>query len=120
MAALLREALGHVSAVVCAGDLGGVVAQDLSLRYEGLVTRLVLFNTIPPCCPTAAEGCPEVRMAADYFIRQSRDAGGLAAELDTEEKRRRYIAQFYGSLLGSAGVVHARGRGLADRALHRS
>ena len=36
-------------------------------------------------------------MAADYFLRQGRDADGLAAELDTPEKRRRYIAQFYGS-----------------------
>ena len=103
MAALLREELGHVSAVVCAGDLGGVVAQDLSLRYEGLVTRLVLFNTIAPLLPDGPRGVPpEVRMAADYFIRQSRDADGLAAELDTEEKRRRYIAQFYGSRFWAA------------------
>ena len=56
MAALLREALRHVSAVVCAGDLGSVVAQDLSLRYEGLVTRLVLFNTIPPLLPDGPRG----------------------------------------------------------------
>ena len=35
-------------------------------------------------------------MAADYFIRQSRDADGLAAELDTPEKRRAYVAQMYG------------------------
>ena len=35
-------------------------------------------------------------MAADYFVRQGRDADGLAAELDTPEKRRRYIAGFYG------------------------
>ena len=50
MEALLRE-LGHERCVVCAGDLGGVVAQDLSLRFEGLVDRLVLFNTIPPILP---------------------------------------------------------------------
>ena len=35
-------------------------------------------------------------MATDYFRRQARDADALAAELDTPEKRRRYIAQFYG------------------------
>ena len=35
-------------------------------------------------------------MAADYFARQCKDADGLAAELDTPEKRRRYIATFYG------------------------
>ena len=38
----------------------------------------------------------ETRMAADYFIRQSRDADGLAAELDTPAKRRAYVAQMYG------------------------
>ena len=37
-----------------------------------------------------------VRMAADYFIRQGRDADALSAELDTPEKRRRYVAEFYG------------------------
>ncbi len=37
--------------MACAGDLGGVVAQDLSLRFDGLVDRLVLFNTIPPMLP---------------------------------------------------------------------
>lgn len=35
-------------------------------------------------------------MAADYFLRQGRDADALAAELDTEERRRRYVAEFYG------------------------
>ena len=35
-------------------------------------------------------------MASDYFARQCKDADGLAAELDTPEKRRRYIATFYG------------------------
>ena len=103
MAALLREELDHESAVVCAGDLGGVVAQDLSLRYEGLVSRLVLFNTIPPVLGDGPSGlAPEVRMAADYFARQSRDADGLAAELDTPDKRRRYVAQFYGSRFWAA------------------
>ena len=89
--------------MVCAGDLGGVVAQDLSLRFEGLVDRLVLFNTIPPLLPDeyreAGMGMElprEVRQAADYFMRQSRDADGLAAELDTPERRRAYVAQMYG------------------------
>jgi pimeloyl-ACP methyl ester carboxylesterase len=36
-------------------------------------------------------------MAADYFLRQGREADELAAELDTPDKRRRYVAQFYGS-----------------------
>ena len=108
MADLVRG-LGHERIAVCAGDLGGVVAQDLSLRFDGLVERLCLFNTIPPL----VEGGPPpisraTRMAADYFIRQSKDADGLAAELDTPEKRRRYIASFYGSRFWAAPGTFAR------------
>jgi pimeloyl-ACP methyl ester carboxylesterase len=108
LAALVEE-LGHDRIVVCGGDLGGVIAQDLSLRYEGLVERLCLFNTIPPLL---AGGPPPIsrstRMAADYFIRQSKDADGLAAELDTPEKRRRYISTFYGSRFWAAPGSFAR------------
>ena len=105
----LVHGLGHKRIAVCAGDLGGVVAQDLSLRFDGLVERLCLFNTIPPL----VEGGPPpisraTRMAADYFIRQSKDADGLAAELDTPEKRRRYIASFYGSRFWAAPGTFAR------------
>jgi pimeloyl-ACP methyl ester carboxylesterase len=103
MEALVRGALGHERVTVCAGDLGGVVAQDLSLRFDGLVDRLVLFNTIPPVLPGGPRGVPrEVRMAADYFLRHAHDADGLAAELDTPERRRRYVAQFYGSRFWAA------------------
>ena len=102
-AARLVHDLGHERIVACGGDLGGVVAQDLSLRFEGLVDRLVLFNTIAPVLPDTPREIPrEVRMAADYFIRQSRDADGLAVELDSPEKRRRYVAQFYGSRFWAA------------------
>jgi pimeloyl-ACP methyl ester carboxylesterase len=101
--ALLRGVLGHERVVVCAGDLGGAIAQDLSLRCEGLVDRLVLFNTIPPVLPDSPRQIPrETRMAADYFIRQSRDADGLATELDTPARRRGYVAQFYGSRFWAA------------------
>jgi pimeloyl-ACP methyl ester carboxylesterase len=93
---LVRETLGHERVTVCAGDLGGAIAQDLSLRYPGLVARLCLFNTIAPVLPGGPRGVPPVtRMAADYFVRQAKDADGLAAELDTPDKRRRYIATFY-------------------------
>jgi pimeloyl-ACP methyl ester carboxylesterase len=102
MAELVRG-LGHDRIAVCAGDLGGVVAQDLSLRVEGLVERLCLFNTIPPLLEGGPPPVPRAtRMAADYFIRQSKDADGLAAELDTPEKRRRYVATFYGSRFWAA------------------
>ena len=100
---LVNQVLGHDRCVACGGDLGGVVCQDLSLRFEGFVERQLLFNTIPPLLPDdyAAAGLPtevarETRMAADYFVRQGTDADGLTAELDTPEKRRRYVAQMYG------------------------
>jgi len=99
----LVRGLGHERVAVCAGDLGGVIAQDLSLRFEGLVERLCLFNTIPPLLEGGPPPIPRsTRMAADYFIRQSKDADGLAAELDTPEKRRRYVATFYGSRFWAA------------------
>ena len=80
-----------------------MVAQDLSLRYEGLVTRLVLFNTIPPLLPDGRRGVPhEVRMAADYFIRQSRDADGLAAGARHGGKAAALHRQFYGSRFWAA------------------
>jgi pimeloyl-ACP methyl ester carboxylesterase len=102
MRALLGS-LGHERCVVSGGDFGGVIAQDLSLRFDGLVERMALFNTIPPILPGSAPQVPrEVRMAADYFVRQGRDADGLAAELDTPEKRRGYIATFYGSRFWAA------------------
>jgi len=109
MEALVRGELGHQHCVVCAGDLGGLVAQDVSLRFEGLVERMVLFNTIPPFLDKAYQEAgiepglpPTVRQAADYFRRQSTDADGLAAELDTPDKRRDYVAQMYGSRFWAA------------------
>jgi pimeloyl-ACP methyl ester carboxylesterase len=36
-------------------------------------------------------------VSADYFLRQGTDADALAAELDTPDQRRRYIATFYTS-----------------------
>ncbi len=102
--ALMSDILGHAEWAACGGDLGGGVIQDLGLRFPGCVVRQVLPNTILPLLGDAyAEaGLPrqptlEVRMAADYFLRQGRDADALAAELDTPERRTRYVAQFYGS-----------------------
>jgi pimeloyl-ACP methyl ester carboxylesterase len=101
--ALVRDVLGHQRCVAAGGDLGGAVIQDLGLRFEGFVARQCLFNTVLPLIPEQYEeaGLPsvpgrEVRQAADYFVRQGRDADALAAELDSPERRRRYIAGFYG------------------------
>jgi pimeloyl-ACP methyl ester carboxylesterase len=101
--ALLRDVLGHERCAAAGGDLGGGVVQDLGLRFPGFVGHQVIFNSILPLLGEAYEaaGLPstpprEVRMAADYFVRQARDADALAAELDTPERRRRYVAEFYG------------------------
>jgi pimeloyl-ACP methyl ester carboxylesterase len=101
--ALLREELGVTRVVTCGSDLGGVVLQDLALRFPGLVVRQVLFNTVLPLLGDAyadagVDVAPSavVSMAADYFMRQARDADGLAAELSSDSMRRRYVAQMYG------------------------
>jgi pimeloyl-ACP methyl ester carboxylesterase len=99
----VRGELGHSRVVTCGGDLGGVVLQDMALRFPGLVVRQVMFNTVLPVLGEAyAEAgidvglSPVTLMAADYFARQARDADGLAAELATPEMRRRYVAEMYG------------------------
>jgi pimeloyl-ACP methyl ester carboxylesterase len=101
--ALVRDVLGHERCAAVGGDYGGVVIQDLGLRFEGFVVRQCLFNTVLPLLGEAYEAAgldrvppPESRMAADYFLRQGRDADALAAELDTRQKRRRYVADMYG------------------------
>lgn len=102
--ALVRDVLGHERCVASAGDLGCGVVIELGLRFPGFVERQVLFNGILPILAEAyaAAGIdmkpsPEVRMAADYFVRQGRDADALAAELRTPDERRRYVEQCYGS-----------------------
>jgi pimeloyl-ACP methyl ester carboxylesterase len=103
MQALVGEVLGHERCAAAAGDLGGAVVQDLGLRFEGFVERQVLFNCVLPALPAEYDGAgidpkptPDMRMAADYYRRQGREPEALAAELDTAEKRVRYVAEFYG------------------------
>ena len=97
--ALLTEGLGHERVVVCGGDLGGPVVQDMALRFPELVDRLVLFNSPLPYDKERMAGLRSrpAREASDYFVRQGTDADALAAELATPEQRRRYIATFYSS-----------------------
>jgi len=97
--ALMHDHLGHERITVAGGDLGGPVIQDMSLRFPGFIERMTLFNSP---LPFDKERMAEMRTrpareASDYFVRQGRDADGLAAELDTPEKRCRYIATFYTS-----------------------
>jgi pimeloyl-ACP methyl ester carboxylesterase len=95
----LLAALGHERAVLCGGDLGGPVIQDMALRFPDLVDRLVLFNSPLPFDKERMAGLRSrpAREAGDYFVRQGTDPDGLARELATPEQRRRYIATFYTS-----------------------
>jgi pimeloyl-ACP methyl ester carboxylesterase len=113
--ALAAGVLGHARCAAAGGDLGGGVIQDLSLRFEGFVERQVLFNSVLPLLGEAYEraGIPttpprEMRMAADYFIRQGREADALAAELATPEQRRRYVGEFYGHRFWAAPGAFSR------------
>lgn len=107
--ALMCDVLGHDRYFVAGGDVGGVVLYDHSLRYPGAVPKQCFFNTLAPPLDElyAAAGIPPdephtVRQTADYFRRQSRDADGLLAELDTPERRRAYVAAMYGHRLWAA------------------
>jgi len=97
--ALVTEGLGHDRLVLCGGDLGGPVIQDLALRFPELVQRFVLFNSPLPYDKERMAGMASrpAREASDYFVRQGTDADRLASELATPEQRRRYIATFYTS-----------------------
>jgi pimeloyl-ACP methyl ester carboxylesterase len=103
MHVLVHDVLGHARCATVSGDLGGVVAQDLGLRFRGFVERQCIFNTVLPFLPEdyaaagiASERDRAERPEADYFMRQATDADALAAELDTPWRRRAYIADFYG------------------------
>jgi pimeloyl-ACP methyl ester carboxylesterase len=97
--ALVHDHLGHERVVAAAGDLGGPVIQDLSMRFPGFIDRMVLFNSPLPFDKEAMAGMRTrpAREASDYFIRQGTDPDGIAAELATADQRRRYIATFYTS-----------------------
>jgi len=99
----LLEVLGHDWCVASAGDVGGGVVQDLGLRFPDLVRKQVIFNGPLPVIDDDyhAAGLEPLRsmvvkQAMDYYVRQGTDADGLAAELSTSERRRRYIAECYG------------------------
>jgi pimeloyl-ACP methyl ester carboxylesterase len=93
----LLDRLGIERCAAVGGDLGGGIIVDLGLRFEGLVHRQVIFNSILPLLDEMPPPSARTLQASDYFLRQGRDADALAAELRTPEERRRYVAQFYAS-----------------------
>lgn len=95
----LVAALGHDRVVLCGGDLGGPIIQDMALRFPEITDRVVLFNCPLPYDKERMVGMRTrpPREAADYFVRQGTDPDGLAADLVTPAQRRRYIATFYTS-----------------------
>jgi len=106
---LMTEVLGHDRYAVVGGDVGGVVAYDLGVRYPAVVERAAIFNTVAPLLDDAyaAAGIPpeparHERPTADYFVRQGTDADGLLAELDTPDRRRAYVAAMYTHRLWAA------------------
>lgn len=97
--ALVHDHLGLERVVLLGGDLGGPVIQDLALRHPDWVDRMVLFNSPLPYLAEMA-AIPDTRaprVAADYYLRHGRHADEVAADLDTADRRRRYVATFYTS-----------------------
>jgi pimeloyl-ACP methyl ester carboxylesterase len=113
--ALIAEALQVERVSVVAGDLGAAVAIDFSFRFPGMIERLCLINHAPPSLPEAyaAAGIPPSPALAanpvwDYVQRQGTEGDRLLEELDTPERRRRYVAEFYGHRLwGVPGAFSA-------------
>ncbi len=77
----------------------GVVAVDLLHRYPGFVDKLVFFDTVPPLVfdDYVAAGLDPMSILSDGPTGDYRERQGatppdeLAADLDTVDKRRRYI-----------------------------
>jgi pimeloyl-ACP methyl ester carboxylesterase len=98
--ALVHDVLDRPSCVTCGGDFGGVVLQDLALRRPGFVTRQVLFDTIPPFLGDAYEAAgvgPVDPTTLEHFVRHGTRADELLQTLDSPERRRAYVAGFYGA-----------------------
>lgn len=106
--ALVHDEFGHERYAIAAGDVGGVVAVDMALRFADAVERLCFFNSVPPILLDAYRGAgldpiPLLNDASgDYRIWQGRRPDELLKELDTPERRRRWVGDMYGHRLWSA------------------
>lgn len=97
MAELLGERLGLDRVVAAAGDLGGGVIQDMSLRFPGLVDRLVVFDGPLPNIAGAMDHLPADprRFEDSHGFRPATEPDVLMAELDTPAARMSYVAGHY-------------------------
>ena len=106
--ALMHDNLGHARFAVAGGDIGGIVALDMALRFEPSVERLCFFNSVPPILVEAYRKVGLAPMpllndaSADYRVWQGRHPDQLAKELDTPERRRRWVGDMYGHRLWAA------------------
>jgi pimeloyl-ACP methyl ester carboxylesterase len=114
---LVHDGLGHDTCGVVGGDVGGATAVDLLHRFPGFVDKLVFFDTVPPMVidDFVAAGIDVANITAigdgptgDYRYRQGATPDELAADLDTEAKRRRYIGEMYGHRLWASPGTFSR------------
>lgn len=99
MAELLQGHLGLSSVIAVGGDLGGAVVQDLSLRFPGLVERLVVFNGPLPSMRSQTAHLPQSkrRFEDSHGYRPATEPDVLMAELATPRARMDYVAGHYRS-----------------------
>ncbi len=97
MATLLQERVGLDQVVAAGGDLGAAVIQDLSLRFPGLVERLVVFNGPLPNVPGRMDHLPprRRRLEDSHGFRPATEPDVLVAELATPEAKMAYVAEHY-------------------------
>lgn len=97
LAALLRDQLGLARIVAAGGDLGAAVVQDMSLRFPGLIDRLVIFNGPLPSPGERAAHLPrdERRFEDSHGYRPATEPDALIAELATPQARIDYVAGHY-------------------------
>lgn len=106
--ALMTDVLGLSHYSIAAGDVGGVVEIDMALRFPNHVDRLCFFNSVPPFLGEeyAAAGLDGAGLkedaTGDYRIWQGERPDELAAKLDTEQRRRDWVAAMYGHRLWAA------------------
>jgi pimeloyl-ACP methyl ester carboxylesterase len=103
---LAHDVLGFEWVTMAAGDVGGVVMLDMDVRFPGFVRRQCFFNSVAPSLPAIYEaaGLPPAQLddshpTGDYRIKQGRDGDSFAAQLNTPELRRQWIAGMYGPRL---------------------